>query len=64
MEIFLNDKMWVEKDGIMFALGNEVETAFSEEQQNRLFSIEDKSWWFGYRAKVILMLLNKYFSKT
>ncbi len=39
------------------------DTAFTDESQDRLFELEDKSWWFQYRGRVILSLMNHFFSK-
>lgn len=44
--------------------GSELETAFSEKQQDDLYCLEDQSWWFRYRANVILVLLNRFFEKN
>ena len=39
-------------------------SALSDDQQDMLNQIEDNSWWFQYRAKVIVGLMNKYFDKV
>lgn len=39
-------------------------TQFSVEHQNRLFELEDKSWWFKYRASVISRIASEYFDKS
>lgn len=31
-----------------------VETAFSDGEQKELYDIEEESWWFQYRASVII----------
>lgn len=38
-------------------------TAFSKEQQDNLYCLEDQSWWFRYRSTVIIKLLDVYFDK-
>lgn len=40
-----------------------VETGFSEGMQNNWFEVEDNSWWFKYRAKVIQELASFFYSK-
>lgn len=55
-------KRTVEKFYILDA--GETETAFSGELQDTLFEMEDGSWWFQYRGKMILTLMNKYFSRA
>ena len=40
-----------------------IETAFSKEQQDDLYCLEDQSWWFQYRSVVIIKLLDCYFDK-
>ena len=37
-------------------------TAFSDKQQQNLFLIEDNSWWFQYRATVIISLMKQFFN--
>lgn len=41
-----------------------VKTEFSSQQQDMLFALEDESWWFTYRIRLIEKLLNKYFAKV
>lgn len=41
----------------------EISTKFSKQTQDALYALEDTSWWFRYRSKVILMLAEKFFSK-
>lgn len=41
----------------------QVTTAFTGKAQDDLFDIEDNSWWFRYRAKIILCLLDEFFKK-
>lgn len=40
-----------------------IETAFSKEQQDDLYCLEDQSWWFRYRSIVIIKLLDCHFDK-
>lgn len=40
-----------------------VDSQFTDEMQNDLFEIEDRSWWFQYRAKLLSILAGKYFRK-
>ena len=40
-----------------------VKTEFSSQQQDMLFALEDESWWFTYRIRLIEKLLEKYFTK-
>lgn len=40
-----------------------VDTKFSDDVQDSLYSIEDTSWWFIYRAKLIGRVAEIYFSK-
>ena len=57
--------MCLDKNGI-YIDGEEYksDTQFSSDVQNNLFEIEDKSWWFQYRAKVIESFASVYFDKT
>lgn len=43
---------------------NNQKTVFSDDTQNMLFQMEADSWWFQYRAKVIVGLMKKYFDET
>jgi len=47
-------------DGIYFCEGDDIKTRFSNVAQNELFSIEDTSWWFKYRADVIGQIATKF----
>lgn len=48
------------KDDILFCGGSDVESKFSDADQENLFEIEDKSWWFPYRARVIEQLAHHF----
>lgn len=52
-----------EKDGIKFFGGNDVESKFSNNAQDDLFEIEDTSWWFQYRARVVEQIANMFLKK-
>lgn len=43
---------------------NDQKTVFSDNTQNMLFQMEADSWWFQYRAGVIVGLMKKYFDKN
>ncbi len=40
---------------------NDDKTVFSDETQDILYQMEANSWWFQYRAKVIIGLMHKHF---
>lgn len=42
---------------------NVVETKFTDDTQDSLYSIEDTSWWFIYRAELIKRVADKFCSK-
>lgn len=53
-----------DQDGIwQDTQGKEVSGMFSNQLQDRLFALEDQSWWFRYRAGVICMFAAKYLRK-
>ena len=61
---YLNKDKWIEDEsGIRFAQDSVTETSFSDKTQNVLMNLEDDSWWFSYRADVIMERMNQYFSK-
>lgn len=65
MDEFINREFWEDQDGILVNKKNRTEnTAFSSAQQNNLYQIEDHSWWFQYRSKVILMMLESFFDRS
>lgn len=52
-------------EGVWISDSNrEISTKFSKQTQDALYALEDTSWWFRYRSKVILMLAEKFFSKN
>lgn len=51
------------KDGIIFCGENDVKSKFSDAAQDDLFGIEDTSWWFQYRARVIERIAHDFFKK-
>jgi len=61
---FCNPKRW-KKINENFYISDEEkpDTAFMEETQDRLFNLEDLSWWFQYRSKIILSMMNRFFQK-
>ena len=62
---FCNLEKWKEtKDGIYICEDEKPNTAFVEETQDKLFELEDNSWWFQYRSKIILSIMDRYFTKN
>ena len=61
---FCNPKRW-KKINENFYISDEEkpDTAFMEETQDRLFNLEDLSWWFQYRSKIILSMMNRFFKR-
>ncbi len=60
---YRNSEHWMEEDGIFLSRDWAVDTLFNDRQQHNLFKIEEKSWWFQYRADVILSLMDRFFKK-
>ena len=64
MSYLKHDKWYLdEKTGINIAKDNNTKTAFSDHTQNILMALEDTSWCFFYRAKVITHLMEQYYKK-
>ena len=63
---YLNIEKWKadDKTGIILASDAVTKTAFSDEVQNNLMTLEDDSWWFIYRAIIIIERMNEFFSKN
>lgn len=61
---FLNKDEWTldSSHGIWKAKSSKTDTAFDDAAQDGLLALEDDSWWFSYRADVIIGQMNKYFS--
>ena len=53
-----------EEQSIFIDMNNTVSTAFDAEKQDGLWDIEDDSWWFPYRADVIIDKMNCFFDKS
>ena len=53
----MNNGIWLSTDSL-------VSTAFTDDQQDKLWDIEDGSWWFYYRAEVIIEMMDRYFHKS
>lgn len=51
------------KNGILFGSRNDVGSKFSDLAQDNLFEIEDISWWFQYRARVIERVEHRFWGK-
>lgn len=49
-------------DGICVKNETTVSSAFTAQMQDDLFSREDTSWWFQYRAQVLIDMAERYFS--
>ncbi len=54
----------LDQNSIWVGLENSVRSAFSEEQQSRLMEMESKSWWFVYRAGVIVDQMKRFFDPS
>lgn len=65
MKKFINEKYWVIKDEQpMMKNIDLVDTAYSYDEEQELLNVEDGSWWYIYRAKVIHGLCKQYFDKS
>lgn len=53
---------WEEIDGLLVS-GRATDSAFTDEMQDNLLQVEDGSWWFEYRAKVIITLAKMFFER-
>ncbi len=61
---FLVKDRWNKDESGMFIMSDDVgSTAFSGDLQDVLMEMEDTSWWFNYRAEIILHFLNTYFTR-
>lgn len=65
-DILKDEAQWHNINGILTKehIGQVSKTEFTEDQQNCLFSIEDKSWWFQYRIKIIIFLIEKFMNEN
>lgn len=62
---YLNEKKWIlDESGIYKSLELAAESTFTDEQQDGLWKIEDNSWWFIYRALVIVGLMDRYYDRN
>ena len=62
---YLNENMWQSgEDGIEYMISSKTETAFSDDTEENLMSLEDDSWWFRYRAEVITGFMKEYMDKN
>ena len=65
MDILKSEKwLFNEKQSLYISVNNTVSTAFADEQQDELWDIEDDSWWFPYRAHVIIDKMERFFKKN
>lgn len=56
---YINSDYWKLENGIWYGDEIRIETSFSDDGQNELLDIEEKSWWFQYRARVLLCVLER-----
>ncbi len=61
MDFFNSEKWEMDKTGVYLSSEKKVETAFTDKAQDDLWGLEDESWWFQYRARMILDLVSMYF---
>ena len=59
----MEHRSWNLKNGMYLNSSIAVKTAFSDIQQDDLYLVEDVSWWFEYRANIILKMLSCFFVK-
>ncbi len=50
-------------DGIFIEDKVSVSSAFTAKMQDDLFEMEDNSWWFQYRAQIMIDMADRYFSR-
>ncbi len=55
------DKLYKEQNILCMEQKKDIESKFSDNVQDDLFSIEDTSWWFPYRAAVVYQLAQTFF---
>jgi len=62
---YLNSKEWETdaESGIRTAKGIITDTAFDDDEQDGLLELEDDSWWFSYRAEVIIKQMDRFFDE-
>ena len=67
MEETLNKELWKKTEQIWLLSDErteeERESVFSDEQQKNLYQMEADSWWFQYRANVIINMMMRFFKK-
>ena len=59
----INKKDWETVEGILVRKGIITTTAFSDSIQDGLAALEERSWWFKYRATVVEFIINRYMNK-
>ena len=61
MDLLKKDKWQVSDLGIYVSNEAVTGTAFTDDMQDELWNLEDDSWWFQYRADVIIGLIDRFF---
>ena len=68
MKAKLNLELWEKKEQIWYLSSertiDEKESVFSDEQQKKLYEMEAESWWFQYRANVIIDMMKRFFKQN
>lgn len=61
---YLKTDCWEESiEGIYVSKERRETTTFTDVVQDSLVKLENSSWWFQYRARVILKIMDRFFSK-
>lgn len=58
-----NHRSGEEEYGLEHGREGDYSTAFDSSTQNKLFRIEEDSWWFQYRSKIIVNLMRRFFDQ-
>jgi 2-polyprenyl-3-methyl-5-hydroxy-6-metoxy-1,4-benzoquinol methylase len=63
--LFKNPQRWITSENIYCKIEEEeISTSYTPTMQDRYFEVENASWWFIYRSKVIVQAVKKIFKNS
>jgi 2-polyprenyl-3-methyl-5-hydroxy-6-metoxy-1,4-benzoquinol methylase len=63
--LFKKPQHWIASENLYCRIDAEgISTSYTPEMTDRYFEVEDTSWWFRFRSKVVLQSVRKFFRNT
>jgi SAM-dependent methyltransferase len=63
--LFKNPQRWIASENLYCKIdAEEISTSYTPTMQDHYFDVENTSWWFIYRSKVVVQTVKKFFKNS